>query len=204
MNPNPIRNGPVFEGPYVPYFYQAGLYRVQPVAPGGRAQSPAGRGYAGYDFASEANPWTPSREPQTVEQIIERGYFAAPRSEPELALISDRQHTSRLGLEDTIQLIRQRYEVYQKNIYDIEVSKCSAVNTLLHVMAERGDTPSDSKEAYSLNKALQKLYQEQREERVSLWQDVARVRQTLPEVAQLYLSAYRKMEILNDKEGDAP
>jgi hypothetical protein len=127
MNPNPIRNGPVFEGPYVPYFYQAGLYRVQPIAPGGRAQSPAGRSYAVYDFASEANPWTPSREPQTVEQIIERGYFAAPRSEPELALISDRQHTSRLGLEDTIQLIRQRYEVYQKNVYDIEVSKCSAI-----------------------------------------------------------------------------
>jgi len=27
MNSNPIRNGPVFEGPYVPYLYQAGLYR---------------------------------------------------------------------------------------------------------------------------------------------------------------------------------
>ncbi len=204
MNPNPVRNCPVFEGPYVPYFYQSGLYRVQPVASGGRTQNPAGSGYAVYDFASEATPWMPTREPQTVEQIIAHGYFATPRSEPELALISDRRHTSWLGLEDAIHLIRQRYEVYERNIYGIEASKCSAVNSLLHVMAERGERPADSKEAYSLNKALQKLYQEAREERVSLWQDVARVRQTLPEVAQQYLSAYRKMEILNVKDGDVP
>jgi hypothetical protein len=204
MYPNNIQNGPVFEGPYVPYFYQSGLYRFNAIPSSGSTPSRTGQGYAQYDFSSEVNPWSPSREPQTVEQIIAHGYFAAPRSEPEFALISDRKHTSWLGLEDAIQLIRGRYEVYQRNLYDIEFSKCSAVNSLLHLIAERGDKPSDSREAYAMNKTLQRLYQEQREERVSLWQDVARVRQTLPEVAQLYLSAYRKMEILDGKGGDAP
>ena len=204
MYPNNIRNAPVFEGPYVPYFYQAGLYRVHPTPPSGGSRSPTGRTTARYDFAGEASPWASLKEPQTVEQIIERGYFAAPRSEPELALISDRQHTSWLGLEDAIRSIRARYEIYEKNTYEIEQSKCSVVNSLLHLLAERGEKPADSREAYAVNKAVQRLYQEQREERVSLWQDVSRLRQTLPEVAQQYLAAYRKMEILNDKGGDAP
>jgi hypothetical protein len=141
---------------------------------------------------------------QTIEQVIARGYFAAPQTEPELALISDRQHTSWLGLEDAIRLIRSRYEIYERNLYDIEQSKCSAVNALLRRIAESGQKPADSREHYSMNKALQKLYQEEREERVSLWQDIARVRQSLPEVAQLYLAAHRKMEILGDNKGDAP
>ena len=204
MNPNPIQNGPLFEGPYVPYFYQAGLYRVQPIAPGGSAQSPVGRGYAVYDFASEANPWTPSREPQTVEQIIAHGYFAIPGGDPETALISDRKHTSWLGLEDAIRQIRDRYQLYERNIYDIEFGKCAAITSLFTLEAERGSIPADSRELYGLSKVLQRFYQEQREERVKLWQDIARVRQTVPELAQLYLSAYRKMEILEDKDGDAP
>jgi hypothetical protein len=52
--------------------------------------------------------------------------------------------------------------------------------------------PANSKEVYGLNKTLQKLYMQQMDERVRLWQDVSRLRLTLPESAQSYLSAYRK------------
>ena len=48
------------------------------------------------------------------------------------------------------------------------------------------------------------LYMEQRAERVSLWRDVSRLRLELPENAQQYLSAYRKVSILEDDKGDAP
>jgi len=203
MNPNPIQNGPLFEGPYVPYFYQAGLYRVQPVAPGGMDQSTVGRTYAVYDFTSEASPWTQSHEPQTVEQIIQRGYFAVPVADPETALISDKRDTSRLGLEDTIRQIRDRYQIYEHNAYDIELGKCAAITSLFALEAERGGVPADSKELYGLSKVLQRFYQEQRDERVKLWQDVARIRERLPETAQQYLAAYRKMAILESDDGDA-
>jgi len=204
MYSNIVRNGPVFGGPYVPYFYQAGLYRFQPVSSGGTVLSPAGHAYARYDFAGNANPWAGVTPAQTVEQIIAHGYFAIPGGDPETALLSDRKHTSWLGLEDAIRQIRDRYRLYGRNIYDIELGKCAAISGLFTLEAERGSIPADSRELYGLSKLLQRFYQEQREERVSLWQDVARVRQTLPEVAQLYLSAYRKMEILEGKGGDVP
>ena len=40
-------------------------------------------------------------------------------------------------------------------------------------------------------------------ERISAWQDIARLRQMLPESMQLYLSASRKGELLNSPEDDA-
>jgi hypothetical protein len=61
----------------------------------------------------------------------------------------------------------------------------------------------NSKIEYSLGKRLDKLYSEQREERVNLWRDVSRLRLLLPENAQNYLTAYRKLSILEDSEGDA-
>ena len=50
---------------------------------------------------------------------------------------------------------------------------------------------------------MNELYQEQRAERIDLWRDVSKLRLELPEVAQSYLSAYRKVSILEDTKGDA-
>ena len=61
-----------------------------------------------------------------------------------------------------------------------------------------------SREAYSLNKSLRELYEQQRDERVRLWQDISRLKQSLPEQAQQYLAAYRKVSILEDDRGDSP
>jgi hypothetical protein len=54
-----------------------------------------------------------------------------------------------------------------------------------------------------MNKRLDKLYNEQRGERINLWRDISKLKLQLPETAQQYLSAYRKTSILEDKEGDA-
>ena len=135
-----------------------------------------------------------------IEQIIAHGYLAVPHSDPVDAILSDKRHTSWLGLDDVIQQIRNRYELYQRNMYEIEVSKCAAITSLYTHEAWHG--PSDSKVEYSLNKRLDRLYKDQRDERTSLWQDVSKLRLALPENAQQYLTAYRKQSILEDEEGD--
>ena len=179
---------------YMPYFYESGLfysYNVPGMKTGTSSYSPAR-----YDFTSDLIKPQP-----TVEDIIRAGYFAIPKSEPEIAIISDKKHTSRLGLDDVIHQVRSRHAIYERNIYDLEIAKCAAINAVYEHEARHG--PADSKIEYSLNKRLDKLYKDQREERINLWQDISRLKLILPENAQNYLSAYRKVSILDDHAGDA-
>jgi hypothetical protein len=53
-------------------------------------------------------------------------------------------------------------------------------------------------------KQTQKLYEQQRDERTTLWKDVSTLKLALPETAQNYLAAYRKAAILKENQGDAP
>ena len=185
---------------YVIYFYESGLsdqYRQRQKDIIVRSNyGPS----AQYDFSSDLFSKRPWPVPQTVEDVVRNGYFSIPRSEPETAIISDKKHTSKLGLDDIIGQIRHRYQVYQQNIDELEVSKCSAINSFYSHEAYHG--PPNDKIEYSVSKRLDKLYIEQREERVTLWRDISRLKLQLPETAQLYLSAYRKVSILEDTEGD--
>jgi hypothetical protein len=137
-----------------------------------------------------------------VEDIVSNGYLSIPKSEPETAIISDRKNTSWLGLDDLIGQIRNRYQVYQSNIYELEKAKCATINSLFEHRAYHG--PTTSKVEYSAKKRLNNLYSEQREERTNLWRDISKLKLLLPENAQNYLSAYRKVSILEDKKGDMP
>ena len=190
------------EPEYVIYFYESGLseqYRQR------QKGIFAGLNYGppvGYDFSSDLTGRTTFTHPPTVEQIIANGYFAVPKGEAETAIISDKKATSWLGLDDVISQVRHRYEVYQGNIYELEVSKCAAINSFYTHEAWHG--PSDGKVEYSMNKRLDRLYSEQREERINLWRDVSRLKLQLPENAQQYLASYRKASILENSEGDFP
>lgn len=186
---------------YVPYFYQPGLFHYLPPKQNILTKLNYGQSEV-YDFSSDLTGKTGFFHPPTVEQIIAHGYFAVPKSDPVTSLIADKKHTAWLGLDDLIGQIQQRYEVYQRNIYDLELSKCAAINSIHQHEAWHG--PTNSKVEYSVNKRLDRLYSEQREERVNLWRDVSRLRQLLPESAQLYLSAYRKISLLKDVKGDRP
>jgi len=201
MYPISISNGPVFGGEYVPYFYQSGRFLAYSLTaenvPSGGSSTASGA----YNFTSDLNLPRKYLRGQTVEQIISHGYLAIPKSDPETALISDKRHTSWLGLDDLIGQVQQRRKLYQKNIYELELAKCYALNAQFSMVADRGNVPADSREIYSLNKRLQELYQQQRDERVRLWQDVSKLRQAVPESAQQYLASYRKLAILRD-EGD--
>ena len=64
---------------------------------------------------------------------------------------------------------------------------------------ERKDEQADAaneRQRETLAKRLQECYGEQRAERITLWRDVSRLRVNIPESAQLYLSAHRKLLIL--------
>ncbi len=137
--------------------------------------------------------------PQTVEDLVQEGYFAVPDHEPETAVLFDRKHTSWMALDDVLGQIKQREEIYKKNMLDIQWSQCYAFNELA-----RNANPA-TEEAYAVyEKRMHDLRAEQRAERVTFWRDVSRIRERLPESAQQYLSAFRKLQILGDEGGDQP
>ena len=198
MNPNKPNIWIATHVEYVPYFYSAGIIQKYLEQKKDLYSAPT----SNYDFSSDLSPGRTRSVPQTVEDVIRGGYFSVPKSDLETAIISDKKHTSWLGLDDVIHQIRHRHEIYSRSIYDLELSKCSVINGLYSHEAYHG--PSDSKVEYSVNKRLDKLYSEQREERLNFWRDVSKLKLLLPEQAQNYLSAYRKVSILENFDGDGP
>ncbi len=196
-----LSQGPVLGAGYMPYFYQSGKFLLYNL-PHKSLNSGEFVASKSYDFTSDIVPKNSRSKQPTVEDILRKGYFAIPNSEPETALISDKTHTTKLGLGDIINQIRDRYLIYEKNMYQIEMSKCYAVSSQMAVEASRGGVRTSSREAYSLTKNIGELYLQQNEERRSLWADISRLKQALPEQAQSYLSSYRKLSILEDAAGD--
>ena len=203
MNIQDISKGPVFDSGYTPYFYQSGKFLAYEI-PHREPKSTYFSTSTGYDFTSDIVPKNNWLKTQTVEDIISSGYFPISKSEPETAIISDKKQTSGLGLSDIISQVRQRYQIYESNIYQIEMGKCYALNSTFYIEAMRGGLPQNSREAYSLTKSLRELYEQERDERVALWQDVSKLKQALPEQAQQYLTAYRKVSILEDDSTGDP
>ncbi len=196
MDPTMAYDVPLLGGEYVPFVYRyehcnAALYRA--------------RGAPGYTPAGRDNAWSlnPDRS-QTVEQIVYQGYFAkTPSSEPAWDIITDKTHTSWMGLDDVIGQIKGRLEIYQQNMDALELAKCSALNVFFEHERTNGLKASD-RVYYSLNKNISRLYDRQMQERVSLWQDISKLRRDLPEAAMTYLATSRKQDLLKDNNGDGP
>jgi hypothetical protein len=168
-------------------------------APPRTAYSTAAHRYSESDFFSSAIRPSIDRGPQTVEDLLEQGYFAAPAREAETAMLLDRQDTSWLALDDVLTQIRQRHDIYRQNMLELEWAKCYAFNEL----ARTGWPTSDEQHAL-YQRRLQDLQAEQRLERVRCWSDVSRLRELIPPSAQQYLSSLRKTQILGLDGGDRP
>ena len=125
MYPGTSSNRPSADTGYASYFYQAGLHQWS-----GLPQLPGDPSRTQYDFTSDLVHSRHSNHPWTVEQIIERGYLAVPKGDPVTALVSDKTHTSWLGLDDIIGQVRHRYEIYEQSIVQIELAKCAAANAI--------------------------------------------------------------------------
>ena len=136
--------------------------------------------------------------PQTVEQILRYGFMNLPAGDSVTAMLEDKRQTSWLGLDDLLDQIHHRDRIYRANMQEILWSECYAFNDLA-----RQGWPAEPKQWEVYQKRLADLGAEQRKERISAWQDIAKLRQMLPESMQLYLSASRKGELLNSQEDDA-
>lgn len=203
MDPYQATNTPYAIPTYEPYFYQSGIRMPYASRHGYSLHSMRKTASMPYEFA-ENLPATRRREGlQTVEQIIQHGYLSVPQADPTMAIIGDKAFTSSLGLDDVITQIRRRYEIYGRNMYQIDLSVCSAVNTIYHHEAYVGPGTASSKQHYAKHKAIQDLYEEKRLERVNLWKDVSRLRTLLPENAQAYLATHRKLAILRTEPGES-
>ena len=202
MYPSHSPDAAATSGGYVPYFYQAGLHLRYPLP----TSNAPGQHHDSYRPSHDSSPadalFRGVDRTQTVEQVIANGYFAVPNADPVTATISDKMQTSWLGLDDLIGQVRERHEIYQQNLYQIELGKCAAVNAIYAHEAYVG--PPTSKQMYARHKAIQDLYEQERTERASLWKDVSRLRTLIPESAQLYLGAHRKMSIIAQEPGDEP
>lgn len=202
MNISSQQNGHLPQAEYVPYFYESGLFQVYQ---GQRKKVPVAMNLVPHDiynFSGHNSVLANPDQPQTVEQIIYQGYLAIPTGDPVTAMITDKKHTAWLGLDDAIAQIRQRYDIYERNIDLIEQNKCSSMNVFLAHYDKVKPMSVDDRIYYSLNKNVQKLYSQQMEERINLWRDVSRIKQSLPESAQLYLAAVRKNTVMNENSGD--
>jgi hypothetical protein len=191
MYPNLFQNGPASAGQYVPYFYQSGLYLRDGVTARSVGRPAVGSTYSTYDFSTDRPPLAPFDRVQTVEEVIQRGYFAVPSGDPVTAIISDKRHTSRFGLDDVIQQIRGRQQIY------------AAHNTVFRQEADQG-APANERQQYAAEKRIQEIYEQKRTERINLWRDASRLRLELPEAAQRYLTAHRKVSALESAWGDGP
>ena len=201
MQSKTIPNAPAFSGGYVPYFYESGLHQLYLKPPHHAPQDAQGSSHSRYDFSSDAIPSHPFERPQSVEQIVARGYFAAPAGAPETAIISDRKHTAWLGLDDVIQQVRWRHGLYEQTMHELDLAVCEANSAVFRQEADQGG-PANEKQRYAANKMIQDIYEQKRAERLTLWRDVSKLKLALPEIAQQYLSAYRKSAILEDTQGD--
>lgn len=159
---------------------------------------PDSKRYEPLEFLPDPKPASIDRGPQTVEDLVRDGYFAVSKREPETAVIVDRQDMAWLTLDDALTQIREREEIYRKNLLEIEWAKCYAFGEL----ARLGWPASDQTSAL-YQRRIADLHADQRAERVRFWNDLSRVRQLVPPSAQLYLSAIRKSQILGLDEGDS-
>ena len=201
MDKTPHINTPAIGGGYVPYFYDRGLHLLYEIPPAARRKPDIPYARSGYDFTSDLVVGRPYAHRQTVEQIIARGYLAVPPSDPTTALIGDKRDTAWLGLDDMVHQIRARYEVYHRNMEDLDQAVCESHNGLFRQLADHGLKVANQRQMYSVDKRVQQIRELQMEERVNLWRDVSRLKLGLPEIAQQYLAAYRRMQILESGDG---
>ena len=138
---------------------------------------------------------------QSVRQIIKDGYVAVRPRDPVQAILGDKKDTTWMGLDDAIHQIRDRCEAYRLNVEGLAQNELDLRNASRRCNRPPGWEPEDDPEVLQ---SLQAIDERRRQERLSLWRDLSRLRSAVPEAAREYLSARRRIDILEDDEGGSP
>jgi hypothetical protein len=137
----------------------------------------------------------------TLDRIVSDGRLPVPKADPAEAMLVDRQRTQQLGLDDAITQLQWRYDLYREHMDELQQTELTVLNAhhtwhdFWAIVDERRDP--------ELRKQLETVAQQRREERLSLWRDLSWLRQAVPDWAERYLSAYRKVQLFKDGGGYA-
>ncbi len=75
-----------------------------------------------------------------------------------------------------IDFVREQGRLPTDQFGQIEMGKCYAVSSQFGIESARGGVRASSREAYSLTKKINEFYQQQCEERRSLWADISKLK----------------------------
>jgi hypothetical protein len=137
----------------------------------------------------------------SLERILSDGRLSVPRAEPAEAMLIDRQRTQQLGLDDVITQIQWRYDLYRQHMDELQQTELTVLNAH-HTWHDPWGIVDDRRDP-ELRRELDSVEQQRRAERLSLWRDLSRLRQAVPDWAERYLSAYRKVQLVKDGGGYA-
>ena len=82
MYPRRLPNMPAASAGYMQYLYQKGLYPLHARSHRAAQTPPAVHDPLSNDFSAEWAPIRHLERIQTVEQVIQQGYFAVPKADP--------------------------------------------------------------------------------------------------------------------------
>ena len=152
-----------------------------------------------YELPEPAAPAQPE-DRLTIDQIVDHGYLPVPAAEPVEAMIDDRHRVSGLGLEDCLAQMQRRYELYEQHMNALTYTRMRAINAAQSWFDVAGRLTKGADP--ELERTLRDLDQQQREERLSLWRDVSRLRQQMPEWVRAYLETHRRSHLIRRIGGD--
>jgi len=137
-----------------------------------------------------------SEEQQSVDRLVADGCLTVPMADPIAAFLADRQHTTRLSVDDALTQLRRRDDLYRTHLGELLQEEVRVLNAM-HSFPKHMDRVAP--DIYlSIQQQLQRLAKERREERTSFWQDITRLRATVPEMVANYLTSYRKTSIFSE------
>ena len=135
----------------------------------------------------------------TLDRIVSDGRLPIPRADPAEAMLIDRQRTQHLGLDDAITQLQWRCDLYRQHMDELQQAELTILNAH-RTWADLWGIVDDRRDP-ELRRELDGVEQQRREERLSLWRDLSRLRQAVPDWAERYLSAYRKVQLVKDGGG---
>ncbi|MFW6061185.1 MAG: hypothetical protein ACOC93_00095 [Planctomycetota bacterium] len=135
--------------------------------------------------------------PVTVDYVLTYGRMARPHSDPMLAGLYDRKNISSMVLDDLIQQAHSRIELYRRHLSELDDQEIALRNASRRCLRPPGWEPQDDPE---ILRDLQNIDDQRRRERLDFWRDMSRLRLMVPESAEAYLGASRRLAALTQQD----
>jgi len=161
----------------------------------GNQPSDAASSYARPFSSGRSKPLSFSEPQLSVDQIISDGYLMIPMADPVTAMLFDKQHATWLGVDDAVAQVSRRHDLYKQHLREILQHEADTLSAMLAFPKIRELVAPEIYQ--SVQKQLQDLSKQRREERTNFWRDVSRLRAGVPELLENYLVSHRKSSLFD-------